>query len=84
MDRTDTGIMFFTGFGLTRYREVQFSQILEFQVTGNGLTKASFGPGSLQDTFIILPRYLTEILLEGKNFKKQFGNRELQTWNLKT
>ena len=63
----------FSRFGLTWHRKVNFSTFsgkLTFQSTRNGPQNLPFCPGSLQDTFIIFPRYLTNIFFENISKKK--------------
>ena len=57
----------FSRFRLTWHRKVNFSTFsgkLTFQSTRNGPQNLPFCPGPLQDTFIIFPRYLTNIFFE--------------------
>ena len=54
----------FCRFGLTWYRKVNFSTFSgkqTFQSSRNGSQNLPFCPESLQDTFIIFPRYLINI-----------------------
>ena len=57
----------FSRFGLAWHRKVNFSTFsgkLTFQSTRNGPQNLPFCPGPLQDTFIIFPRYLTNMFFE--------------------
>jgi len=57
----------FSRFGLAWHRKVNFSTFsgkLTLQSTRNGPQNLPFCPGPLQDTFIIFPRYLTNIFFE--------------------
>ena len=66
-------MQFFSRFGLTWLRKVNFSTFsgqLTFQSTRNGPQNLPFCPGSLQDTFIIFSRYLTNIF--PKIFSKKY------------
>ena len=66
----------FSRFGLTWHRKVNFSTFsgkLTFQSTRNGPQNLPFCPGSLQDTFIIFLRYITNICSNKK--WKEIGNR---------
>ena len=69
-ERTDHTKLFsrtLAGSGLTWHQEVQFSTFdskLELRCTRSGSQNPPFCPGSLQNTFIIVPRYLTNIFFK--------------------
>ena len=69
----------FAGFGITCGQKVNFSTFsgkLELQCTRNGPQNPPFCPGSIKDTFIIFPRYLTNI------FSKICCNKSTLNWAL--
>ena len=75
----------FSRFGLTWHRKVNFSTFsgkLTFQSTRNGPQNLPFCPGPLQDTFIIFPRYLTNIFFKN-SFQNIFSKNTLKTENPK-
>ena len=75
------------GSGLTGRQKVHFSTFdgkLESQCTRNGPKNPPFCPGSLQNTFIVFPRYLTTRFPKIISQQKKLENRTSENLKFQT